>query len=495
MDIKTHHYTSLSTQNIDCMMIGLYETGQFTASGEVLDKASNGRLSQWFETGDIKGELGKTTFLYDVPGICAARILLVGLGRNHVLSAHDYSHILAAAMRRLLETPSKEVIHCLPEILVEQYDVTWRVRQAAMIAEDKAYQYNETKNKKRPQHALKTLTFNVADHSFESAITQGQAMAAGMNASKALGNLPSNICTPTYLAHQALKLADSFPKMKAFSLDMEEMKTLGMGALLSVAQGSHEPGKLVVMEYHGAHDAAEQPYVLVGKGITFDTGGISIKPAKDMDEMKFDMCGAASVFGTLRAVAQLQLPLNVIGIVASAENMPGGGAIKPGDIITSMSGLTIEIIDTDAEGRLVLCDALTYAARYNPKVVLDMATLTGAVKVTLGRDINGFFSNDDALAEDLLKAAKQSNDATWRLPLWRDYDEELKSNFADITNLGQGWAGAITAACFLAHFTEHYRWAHFDISGTKILVGKDKGATGRPVPLLVQYLLNQCERL
>lgn len=493
MKINAHHYANLPNQKSDCIILGVYEKGKFTASGDAINQASEGFLAKWIDSGEIKGELGQTLLLHHIPGIDATRVLLVGLGGKPTLQARQYSKVLKAAMKRLLDTPSKDVINCLPEVSVEQYDLAWRVRQAVIMAEDTTYQYNETKSKKQPKYALETLTFNSEDKTLNNAIAQGQAIAAGMNACKALGNLPSNICTPTYLANQALELAKEFKTLKASSLSVEEMKALGMGSLLSVGQGSREPAKLIIIEYHGASDAAAQPYVLVGKGITFDTGGISIKPSGDMDEMKFDMCGAASVFGTLRAVAQLQLPINVIGLVASAENMPGGGAIKPGDIVTSMSGQTIEILNTDAEGRLVLCDALTYAERYNPKIVLDMATLTGAMMVSLGTEISGFFSNDDALAEDLAKAAKESDDPSWRLPLWRPYDEQLKSNFADLANIGLRWGGAITAACFLAHFTEKYRWAHFDIAGTATLSGKDKGATGRPVPLLTQYLLNQCE--
>jgi leucyl aminopeptidase len=312
-----------------------------------------------------------------------------------------------------------------------------------------------------------------------------------MNNAKELGNLPGNICTPSYLAKQAKTLGRSNSKLSVSILEEKKMRELGMGSLLSVTAGTDQPAKLIVMNYKGGAKK-DQPHVLVGKGITFDSGGISLKPGAKMDEMKFDMCGAASVFGTMTAITQLQLPINVVAIVAAAENMPNGNATKPGDVVTSMSGQTIEVLNTDAEGRLVLCDALTYAERFKPKSVIDIATLTGACVVALGKHATGLYSNQDDFAAELLDAGKQIGDRAWQMPLWNDYQPQLNSNFADIANIGGPEAGSVTAACFLSRFAKKFRWAHLDIAGTAWLSGANKGATGRPVGLLTQYLINQC---
>ena len=321
---------------------------------------------------------------------------------------------------------------------------------------------------------------------------QGVAIGEAMNLAKDLGNLAPNICTPTYLAEQATRIAKTY-KLKATVLEEKDMEKLGMGALLAVARGSSQPAKLIVLEYWG-RSKKEKPVVLVGKGITFDSGGISLKPASEMDEMKYDMCGAASVLGTITAIAKIRLPLNVVGIIPTTENMPDGNASKPADVVTSMSGQTIEILNTDAEGRLILCDALTYAERYEPDTVIDIATLTGACVIALGHVASGLLTPDDDLAEEVLRASGQAADPAWRLPLWDDYQEQLKSNFADMANIGGRPAGTITAACFLSRFTRKYRWAHLDIAGTAWKSGKEKGATGRPVPLLTQFLIERASR-
>src|SRR5690606_25789192 len=321
-------------------------------------------------------------------------------------------------------------------------------------------------------------------------LTLGSAIAKGVNLARNLGDLPGNICTPTYLANEAKRLARNQPRLSAKILEEKQTKELGMGALLSVSAGSDEPAKLIVLEYRGG-GKNDAPVALVGKGITFDTGGISLKPGAGMDEMKYDMCGAASVLGTFQTLLELQLPLNVVGIIPASENMPNGRATKPGDIVTSMSGQTIEILNTDAEGRLVLCDALTYSERFKPKVVIDIATLTGACVIALGAHASGLYSNRDELAQALLAAGQQSNDRAWHMPLWDDYQKQLDSNFADMANIGGREGGSITAACFLSRFTKKFAWAHLDVAGTAWKSGSAKGATGRPVPLLVQYLLNQ----
>jgi leucyl aminopeptidase len=325
----------------------------------------------------------------------------------------------------------------------------------------------------------------------ERGVREGRAIAAGMALTRDLGNLPGNICTPTYLANAAVKLGKEW-KVAVEVLDQKDMAKLGMGSLLSVSKGSREPPKFVILRYSGAGRKA-RPVVLIGKGITFDTGGISIKPSAEMDEMKFDMCGAASVLGTLRAVAELEMKLNVVGLVPACENMPGGAASKPGDVVTSMSGQTIEILNTDAEGRLILADALSYAERFEPQAVVDVATLTGACIVALGHVCSGLFANRDALARELLAAGEESWDRAWQLPLWDDYQEQLKSNFADFANIGGKAAGSITAACFLSRFARRFDWAHLDIAGTAWKSGKEKGATGRPVPMLAAFLMGRAK--
>jgi leucyl aminopeptidase len=320
---------------------------------------------------------------------------------------------------------------------------------------------------------------------------EGSAIAAGMTLTRDLGNLPANVCTPTYLADTSVKLGREW-KLAVEVLEQKDMEKLGMGSLLSVTRGSREPPKFVILRYSGG-GKRERPVVLVGKGITFDTGGISLKPAAEMDEMKFDMCGAASVLGTLRAVAELKLKLNVIGLVPTCENMPGGAATKPGDIVTSLSGQTVEILNTDAEGRLILADALSYAERFEPQAVVDIATLTGACIIALGHVCSGLFASKDDLALELQAAGAESWDRVWRLSLWEDYHEQLKSNFADFANIGGRPAGSVTAACFLSKFTGKYDWAHLDIAGTAWKSGREKGATGRPVPLLTTFLMKRAK--
>jgi leucyl aminopeptidase len=324
------------------------------------------------------------------------------------------------------------------------------------------------------------------------ALERGAALAKGMNLAKDLGNLPSNICTPTYLARQAQELAREY-KLKCQVLEEKDMEKLGMGALLSVTRGTREPAKLIVLQYAGG-GKKDKPAVLVGKGITFDTGGISLKPSAEMDEMKYDMSGAGSVLGTIKAIAEMKLGINVVGIIPTCENMPGGDATKPGDIVTSMSGQTVEILNTDAEGRLILCDALTYAERFDPAAVIDIATLTGACVIALGHVASGLFANDDSLAGELLAAGQDSGDRAWQMPLWDDYQEQIKSPFADMANIGGRPAGSVTAACFLARFTSKFKWAHLDVAGTAWRSGKDKGSTARPVPLLTTFLINRAER-
>jgi leucyl aminopeptidase len=359
-------------------------------------------------------------------------------------------------------------------------------------AGDATYVYRHTKPTAAPASAMAKLTLVCTKgqaKAVQAGLTRGQAISAGVTLARECANRPGNHCTPTYLAEQAKKLGKDHG-IRVEVLDRKEVEKLGMGAFLAVAQGSHEPLRFIVARYNGA-PKTQAPVVLVGKGITFDTGGISIKGAAEMDEMKFDMAGAASVLGTLRAVAELKPKLNLIGIIPSCENMPDGRAIKPGDVVTSMSGQTIEILNTDAEGRLILCDALTYAERFKPAVVVDIATLTGACVVALGHHHSGLFTPDDALAAQLLSASQAALDPAWRMPLDDEYADGLKSNFADMGNVGPRPGSAITAAIFLKKFTGKYRWAHLDVAGTAWKSGVAKGSTGRPVPLLTHFVLSQ----
>jgi leucyl aminopeptidase len=380
---------------------------------------------------------------------------------------------------------------CLTDIAVKRRDTDWRVEHAVLAIMDGVYRFDRLKSKApENKRSLRRVVLHVARRNEiaagEVAIERGVAIAEGVAFAKDLGNLPGNHCTPTYLAEQAVDMGKR-RGIKVEVLEQKDIEKLGMGCFLAVARGSREPPKLIVLEYNGGKREAA-PVVLVGKGITFDTGGISIKPAPEMDEMKFDMCGAASVLGTMKAIALMRLPLNVVGVIPATENMPGGNAIKPGDIVTTMSGQTVEILNTDAEGRLILCDALTYAEKYKPAAVVDIATLTGAMVIALGHVATGLFANSDPLARELVAAGETAWDRAWHMPLWDDYQDALKSNFADIPNIGSRAGGSITAACFLSRFTKAYPWAHLDIAGTAWKSGTDKGATGRPVALLAHFL-------
>ena len=389
-----------------------------------------------------------------------------------------------------------EAITTLPLLEIANVSLYTRLREAVSATEDALYRFEQCKSKaeKRQRPLRKMGLFTGRQRKtkvLENAILHGRSIAHGVTLARNLGNLPGNICTPSYLAEQAEILGRKSRSLKVQVLEEKQMQELGMGALLSVSRGSRQPAKLIVLEYRGGNPKS-RPVVLVGKGLTFDAGGISIKPAASMDEMKFDMCGGASVLGAVTACVEMALPLNLVGIIPSSENLPDGEANKPGDIVTSMSGQTIEVLNTDAEGRLILCDALTYSERFNPTAIIDIATLTGACVVALGAHASGLLGNDDKLTEELLNAGRESGDRAWQLPLWEDYQEQLDSRFADMANIGNRGAGTITAACFLSRFTKKMKWAHLDIAGTAWKTGSEKGATGRPVPLLVQFLLNRC---
>jgi leucyl aminopeptidase len=484
-------------QRTACIIVGISEPRRLTASAKAIDNKSKKFLSNLIRRGDIEGKLGQSLLLHNVPGMLADRVLLVGCGRERDLTDNQFRKIIKNSISKLNETGAMEAVSYLSELNVKGRDYYWKIKQATEIIHNQLYQFNQlkTKNKTDRRRLRKLVTIVPTRRELalgEKAVREGKAIANGMKLSRDLANLPSNICTPSYLGEQAKELGKKYKSIKVTVLDEKQMEELGMGVLLSVSRGSDEPAKLITLEYSGAENN-KKPVALVGKGVTFDTGGISIKPSAAMDEMKYDMCGAASVLGTIRAAAELKLPLNIVGVIPTVENMPSGTATNPGDIFTSMSGQTVEVLNTDAEGRLILCDALTYCGRFEPDVVIDIATLTGAVIVALGKHACGLISNHNPLARDLLNAGETSGDRAWQLPLWEEYNKQLFSPFADMANIGGREAGTITAACFLSRFTEKYHWAHLDIAGTAWITGKNKGATGKPVPLLMQYLLDRCE--
>jgi leucyl aminopeptidase len=481
----------------DCIIVGVYQNQQLSRSATSIDNSTQGLINKILARGDISGKNGETVLINVVPESTHERILLVGLGEKKPLSGKNYRKALYAAITNLKKPQIKSIVCCLAESDVETFDTQWKSRQIVEVFNDVVYQFTAQKSDKETESKLEKITIAVSEaekNKAQMGIGQGRAIADAINLTKHLADLPGNICTPTFLAEQALQISGKFKKMTVNVVEEAEMQTLGMGSFLSVSRGSRQPAKLIILDYQGG-EKNSKPIVFVGKGLTFDAGGISLKPGLGMDEMKYDMCGGAAVLGTLQAAAEMQLPLNIIGLIPSSENMPDGDANKPGDIVTSMSGKTIEVLNTDAEGRLILCDTLTYAERYNPDVVIDMATLTGACLVALGRVPSGLLGNDDDLCNDLLTASETSNDSLWRLPLWEEYQELLKSNFADMANIGGKDAGTITAACFLSRFAENFRWAHLDIAGTAWRTGQTKGATGRPVPLLCQYLLDRVKAI
>ena len=485
----------LPTQSIDCIAVAVFEGNQLSPAAATLNTASKGLIQRVIERGDISGKPGQTMLLQDIEGISSPRVLLVGCGKFEKTSENDFNAACISMARWLNESAATQAVSCLAEAPVKERTTAWKIRQTIINTETALYRYSQTKSQFKPvEKPLTRLGFMASEadiDTLEKACDTGAAIGRGMNLARELGNLPGNICTPTYLAEQAIKLGQDLDNLVVDVLEESDIAELGMGSFLSVSRGSREPAKLITLNYGGGGDS--KPIVLVGKGLTFDAGGISLKPSQGMDEMKYDMCGSASVMGTIQAIAELQLPINVIGVIPSSENLPDGDANKPGDVVTSMSGQTIEILNTDAEGRLLLCDALTYSERFDPDTVIDIATLTGAIIVALGSNATGLMANNQDLADDLLKAGNDSFDRTWQLPIWDDYQKQLDSNFADFANVGGKEAGSVTAACFLSRFTEKFKWAHLDIAGTAWNGGKEKGATGRPVPLLMQYILNRLE--
>lgn len=478
----------------DCLLVGIYEGKKLTDLAKALDAVSDKAISAALKSGDMEGKAGSTLMLREVAGVTASRVLLVGLGKADEANLKSLRNSARAAVKAL-PAGVENIATDFAGLSIKKTTVQQKAAAVAEVVLDAIYKVNAVKAKSIEPHPLKqvVLLADKADAAAaEAGVQQGQGLGLGVALAKDLGNLPPNICTPTYLGKQAEKLAKEYG-FKVEVLEQAAIEKLNMGSFLGVTRGSEEPPRFIVLQ-HLQGKKSQKPVVLVGKGITFDTGGISLKPGADMDEMKYDMCGAASVLGVFKAIGELKLPLNVVGLIPTCENMPSGRATKPGDILTSMSGQTIEVLNTDAEGRLILCDALTYAERFEPSAVIDIATLTGACVIALGHHVSGLFANNDDLAKALLAAGEQANDRAWQMPLWDDYQGQLDSNFADMANIGGRAAGSITAACFLSRFAKKYDWAHLDIAGTAWKSGKEKGGTGRPVPLLVTYLLEQAAK-
>jgi leucyl aminopeptidase len=472
----------------DCVVVGAYADGTLSPSGQALDAASGGRLAALAARGDVSGKTGRTALLQDLPGVASPRVLVVGLGEQEKFAVPQYLKAIGDAVRALRVGPVRQVLLTLPELPVKGRDAGWALRQAAIAADHAAYEYTATRTKKG-EVTLESIGLRAGDGAGAEALARGIAIASGVQLARELGNLPPNVCNPAYLAEQGIKLAATHDAVSCDVLERAEMEKLGMGSLLAVARGSANAPRLVVLRYEGG--GAAKPFALVGKGITFDTGGINLKVQGGIEEMKFDMLGAASVIGAFAAVAEMKLPVNLVCVVAAVENMPDADAYRPSDILTTMSGKTVEVGNTDAEGRLILCDALTYVQRFEPQATVDVATLTGACVIALGKYAHGLMSKHDDLAAELAEAGEQVFDRAWRLPLWDEYQTLIDSAFADIYNIGGKGAGAITAGCFLSRFTEGQRWAHLDIAGTSWDEGRKGLANGRPVGLLVQWLMDR----
>jgi leucyl aminopeptidase len=496
MEFSTQTTASLHQIKSAAIGVGVFTDGILSPAADIIDRAANGAIRQHLKS-EFTGKAGTTLVLRSLDGVSAQRIVLVGLGKQADYNGKVHASAEQAFATYCVGAQLAEATSALAAIECGSTKLRARARAAAMAATNATYSFNATLSSPAPAPKLKKMVIWVARTQAtetQKGLHEGKAIGNGMALARTLGDLPPNVCTPSYLGDTAKKLAKEFKSLKAQVLDRKQIEALKMGSFLSVARGSDQPPAFIVLKHtptSGKTAKKAAPIVLVGKGITFDAGGISLKPAANMDEMKYDMCGAASVLGALRAVAELELDREVIALVPSCENLPSGRANKPGDVVTSMSGKTIEILNTDAEGRLILCDALTYAERFKPAAVIDVATLTGACVVALGHVNTGLFSKTDSLAEALLAAGREVNDTAWRMPLDDAYQEQLKSGFADMANIGGPPAGSVTAACFLSRFAESYPWAHLDIAGTAWRSGKDKGATGRPVPLLVNYLLGQ----
>ncbi len=486
--------SNASRRAADCVIVGVYNRGKLGVAASEIDAASKGHIQRLIKSGDVSGNPGSVSVLTNVPGVKAARVAIVGLGKNGGLDASSFRKAVAAATRAISSTKTRQILNCLTLEPVAGSSPYYLARHTVEAIGDSLYRFDQMKSgRKKAAMPLSTIGFSIAKRGDAAQATRGaehgDGIAAGVSLAKDLGNLPANVCTPSYLARVAKKLASGNGKLTTRVLSEAEMKKLGMGSLLSVTAGAIEPAKLIVMQYKGA--GSDKPVVLVGKGVTFDTGGISLKPGAGMDEMKYDMCGAASVIGTMAAITKMKLSINVNVVVPAVENMPAGDATRPGDVVKSMSGQTIEVLNTDAEGRLILCDALTYSKRFKPAAIIDVATLTGACVVALGNHRCAIYSNNDDLRDEIFASGNSSEDLGWPMPLGEQYNAQLKSNFADMANIGGPGGGSVTAACFLGRFTDGMNWAHLDIAGVAWKSGAQKGASGRPVPMLSEFLLSR----
>ncbi len=485
----------LPSLEVDSLVLGVFDDGELADDARSVDAASGGRLKSAVARGDIAGRVGDTLLLLDLPGVKATRVVLAGLGPRKEFSRKSYRRAVDAAIATLLRTRVESTAIALQRPAAKELDDYYLGRAIAEIVGARLYRINDLKTAKKPKpYALeRVLAGPVRGNGAKATrrgLAHGAAIALACRTQRDLGNLPPNVCTPSHLADQARALSKKYPSVKVQVLDEAGIRKEKMGCFLAVTQGSEEPPRFIVIEHKGGK-AGQAPVVLVGKGITFDTGGISLKDPGAMDEMKFDMSGSGAVISSLLMAAELRLPLNVVGLIAACENMPSGKAVKPGDIVTSAAGQTVEILNTDAEGRLVLCDALNYARRFKPAAVVDIATLTGACVIALGSHHTGVMSNDDALAREIVAAGLRADDRAWQLPLTEEYAEQLRSNFADMANIGGREGGAITAGAFLGKFANGLSWAHLDVAGTAYVSGKAKGSTGRPVPLLADFLIRR----
>tara|TARA_A100000164_G_scaffold177647_1_gene157744 strand:+ start:1483 stop:2988 length:1506 start_codon:yes stop_codon:yes gene_type:complete len=496
----TDNITSIDVNG--AAIFGVFADKNIKILAKYLKTTDIAKIKEIIKKSSFEGKINQSLCIYDTSNKKLEKIYLVGLGEKNKYSEKSFLKAVSTLSKICKNNNLKNIFLNIDSLLTDKIKQDWAIRNISIHINGIDYVYNETKNKTKikTNYKISKIIFisSLLKKSYLSSLKkyfqQGVAISSGIKLAKKLGDLPSNICTPTYLAKTATDLGKTNKKLNIKIHNEKEMKSMGMNCLLSVGNGSEEPSKLITMKYNGGAKN-EKPIALVGKGITFDTGGISIKPSNGMDEMKYDMCGAASVLGTMKTISELNLKINVVGVIASAENMPSGSATNPGDVVTTMSGQTVEILNTDAEGRLVLCDALTYVSRFKPKHVIDVATLTGAVLVALGKVASGVLSNDEKLTEMLMKSSNVSHDYIWELPMWEEFQSELDSNFADIANIGKRYAGTITAACFLSRFTEDYSWAHLDIAGTAWNEGANKGGTGRPVSLLTHFLLENAKSL
>jgi leucyl aminopeptidase len=482
----------------NCIIIGTYERGKLGIATEEIDSATGGKIANMIRQGDVSTQLGSCSVLRDLDGVKAKRVLLVGLGSPANFGVSQYRKAVAAAVAAVRHSKINDITNYLALEDVQGTSPYYLARYTVETIGNALYKFDAMKSgSKKHGMPLKKISIALEKRGDAKQVTLGcqhaDAIVAGMSLAKDLGNLPPNVCTPSYLARTAQQLAKKHRNLDTRVLNEAEIKRLGMHSFLSVTNGTSEPAKLIVMKYKGT--TKQQPAVLVGKGITFDAGGISLKPGLGMDEMKYDMCGAASVMATIATVAQLKLPINLNVVIPTCENLPSSTATRPGDIVKSMSGQTIEILNTDAEGRLILCDALTYARRFKPETIIDVATLTGACVIALGHHRTAIMSNDDGLTEEIRASGVAADDRGWPMPMADEYESELKSNFADFANIGGREGGAITAACFLSKFTKDLRWAHLDIAGTAWRSGGQKGGTGRPVPMLTELMLRRARAL